>query len=86
MKKTEKSWLESFKALRHLGHSPRKAREALHKLGPSQQEVAKILEIGRKCYNNYISGIRKDREQQKRIAEFWEIPSREFFADTYEAR
>jgi len=86
MKKNQDFWLRTFRELRKLGHPPDKAREALHKLGPSQQQVADEIGIGRRCYNNYVAGIRRNRGQQKKIARFWRIPAKEYFADTYGQR
>jgi len=83
MKKSKNLWRETFMALRALGHSVDKIREALHKLGPSQKDVAPKVGMERKCYNNYIGGIRWNRQQQQKIARFWGIPAREYFADTY---
>jgi transcriptional regulator with XRE-family HTH domain len=86
MKKNENFWLDTWVALKAIGHPVRKMREAIHKLGPSQTEQAEKLGMGRRAYNNYIQGIRKDRDQQERMAGLWPIPPKEFFADTYKKR
>lgn len=78
-----KIWQKTFQALRKLGHPEDKIREALHKLGPSQTEMAHRVGMTRKAYNNYIAGIRVDRKKQGRIAAIWGIPPQQLFADTY---
>lgn len=86
MKTNKDFWKKTFMTLRRMGHVEDRIREALHKLGLSQTEMAEKVGMTPRAYNNYIAGIRRDRKKQQRIARAWQIPAKVFFADTYKKR
>ena len=68
--------------LRFLGFDPENIRRALPKLtGISQADLARRLGTSRQNIGHHLSGIRQTPEIVQGIAEAYQVPPRELFAD-----